>query len=182
VTAPRLGFRHADRRFAPLWEGAGQPAARWHVEEQGPAHYFADTPDGAWAEFLRHEGIVDPADLAFIDRALWVMELPEGPYATPVLPLAQLIGDPTSYPSCQAEAARLRAAGAEALVAPSAALVPGGAGGWRVDAGLQLAAPREGTVYVLFGPRPAVVGWRAAEGRPSADVLSRVRHFGVGPS
>src|SRR5205823_2277822 len=29
----------------------------------GPAQYFADTPVGAWAEFLRHEGITDEADL-----------------------------------------------------------------------------------------------------------------------
>ena len=50
-------FRHADPRFPFLWETADQPGARWHGDREGPAHYFADTPDGAWAEFLRLEEI-----------------------------------------------------------------------------------------------------------------------------
>jgi hypothetical protein len=47
-----------------LWEAASQPAARWHADGEGPAQYLADTPVGAWAEFLRHEGITDEADLS----------------------------------------------------------------------------------------------------------------------
>ena len=50
-------YRHADPRFPFLWESSEQPPARWHDSNEGPVHYFADTPDGAWAEFLRHEGI-----------------------------------------------------------------------------------------------------------------------------
>jgi hypothetical protein len=52
-------YRHADARFPFLWEGASQPPARWHGPGEGPVQYFADTPDGARAEFLRHEGIVE---------------------------------------------------------------------------------------------------------------------------
>ena len=55
-------FRQADPRYPFLWSDPAQPAARWHGEAEGPAHYFADTPDGAWAELLRHEEITDPAD------------------------------------------------------------------------------------------------------------------------
>jgi hypothetical protein len=34
-------------------------------------------------------------------------------------------------------------------------------------------------VIVLVGARPDVVGWEAVyEGRPSDELLSRVRHFG----
>ncbi len=172
-----IGFRHADRRFAPLWEGAAQPAARWHAEAQGPVHYFADTPDGAWAEFLRHEGIVDPDDIVGIDRALWAMVLPDAPYATPGLTTAEMLGDHGSYAACQAEAARLRGEGATGLRAPSAALESGAAGGWRVEAGLQPGPARDGLVHVLFGAQPTVIGWRAAEGRPSAELLPLVRHF-----
>lgn len=63
-------------------------------------------------------------------------------------------------------------------MAPSAALLPGGARGWRVDGGLRKAEPRDGEVIVLFGPRPDLVGWEAVhEGRPSVDLLGRVRHF-----
>src|SRR5262245_40501368 len=52
-------FRQVDARFPFLWEDARQPAGRWHAAGDGPAHYFADTPDGAWAEFLRHEEITE---------------------------------------------------------------------------------------------------------------------------
>ena len=69
-------FRHTDPRFPFLQEAAGQPAARWHAPGEGPVHYFADTADGAWAEFLRHEEITDPADLAGIARAIWSIDLP----------------------------------------------------------------------------------------------------------
>jgi len=172
-----IGFRHADRRFAPLWESPSQPAARWHADRDGPAHYFADTPDGAWAEFLRHEEIVDPDDLVGIDRAMWAMVLPDLPYATPVLTTTEMTGNYRSYPACQAEAARLRAGGAERLRAPSAALVMGGAGGWCVEGGLHPGPARDGVVHVLFGAQPTVVGWRAADGRPSADLLPHVRHL-----
>ena len=74
----RLGFRHCDPRFGFLWTTPAQPAARWHGHGEGPANYFADTPSGAWAEFLRHEGIVDPEDLAGVRRSLWAVELPGG--------------------------------------------------------------------------------------------------------
>ena len=58
-------FRRAPANVLFQWEsGLEQPAGRWHGEGEGPAQYLADTPDGAWAEFLRHEHITDPADLA----------------------------------------------------------------------------------------------------------------------
>jgi hypothetical protein len=63
-------YRHADPRFPFLWESAEQPAARWHGPGQGPVQYLADTPDGAWAEFLRHEGIREEAELVNVRRAL----------------------------------------------------------------------------------------------------------------
>ena len=48
-------FRQADPRYPFLWESPDQPAGRWHGPGEGPAHYFSDTPVGAWAELLRHE-------------------------------------------------------------------------------------------------------------------------------
>lgn len=57
-------FRQADPRYPFLWDTAAQPPARWHGPGEGPAHYFADTPAGAWAELLRHEEITDPDDAA----------------------------------------------------------------------------------------------------------------------
>ncbi len=173
----RIGFRHCDPRFPFLWQSPLQPAARWHGAGEGPANYFADTPVGAWAEFLRHEGITDEADLAGVQRSLWAVELPDAGYATAALAEATLFGDDGSYPACQAEARRLRAAGAERLEVRGAALQPGQARGWMAAAGVSTApAPRDGKVMVLFGACQNI-GWVAvAGGRPPAEVLPLVRH------
>ena len=169
-------FRHADSRFPFLQETAGQPAARWHGPGEGPVHYFAETADGAWAEFLRHEEIADPADVAGVARSIWSIDLPRPPAGTPVLDPTTLMGGTSSYPDCQSEARRMRARGFRGLVAPSAALDPGTASGFRVDGGLQPGPPRTERVYVLFGPRPELVGWAACHhGRPRVDLLPRVR-------
>lgn len=172
-----MGFRHCDPRFPFLWQTNAQPAARWHGPSHGPANYFSDTPVGAWAEFLRHEGITDAADLHGVRRSLWAVELPADGYARPRLPPAMLLGDASSYAVCQAEARRLRNAGAEQLEAPSAALLPGTAHGWTATASLATGSPREGRVWVLFGPCDAI-GWIAVDGgSPPAMVLPLVRHF-----
>ena len=172
-------FRHADPRLPYLREDANQPPARWHDVGEGPAQYFADTPDGAWAEFLRHEEIQDPADLSTIRRAIWAVEIPDDESAAPpALPEATVRGGTGSYHACREEARRLRAGGATRVDVPSAALVAGGAGGQRVDAGLAPGRPRVGRTIVLFGRRPSLVGWRAAyEGRPAEELLARVRHL-----
>lgn len=79
-------FRHADPSLPFLWEDASQPPARWHGDGEGPVQYFTDTPDGAWAEFLRHEEIKDPRDLATVRRAIWAVELPDEPAEHPHVP------------------------------------------------------------------------------------------------
>ena len=124
-----IAFRHADPRYPFLWQSGTQPAGRWHAMGEGPAHYFSDTPDGAWAEFLRHEEITEPEDLTGIRRALWAIDLGVEPPERPALPLAVSTGAPDTYGSCQSEARRLRAQGAAAMTAPSAALLPGAASG-----------------------------------------------------
>lgn len=178
----RLGFRHCDPRFPFLWQTATQPAARWHAAGAGPANYFSDTPVGAWAEFLRHEEIDDPADLAGVRRSLWAVELPDDGWARPNLPEAILFGGLDSYPACQAEARHLRAAGADRIEVRGAALLPGAAAGWVADP-LQRTADsaRDGSVRVIFGPC-RLVGWIAVDGgAPPALVLPLVRHL-AGPA
>jgi hypothetical protein len=172
-------YRHADPRFPFLWESSNQPPARWHGIGEGPVNYLADTPEGAWAEFLRHEGITKEEELENVRRALWAVEVPGSIRpAVPELPNQIACGGLNTYHACQSEARRLRQRGILELQAPSAALVPGGAHGWRVDGGLQPAEPGDGTVFILFGARPDLTGWVAAgEGRPSMDLLQRVRHF-----
>ena len=171
-------FRQIDARYPFLWEDATQPPGRWHGEGEGPAHYFADTPEGAWAEFLRHEEITERDDLATIRRQMWAIEIGEEPSARVRLPDDILTGGPDSYPACQKEARRLRTRGARGLTAPSAALKLGAARGAIVEHGVHPAPPREGTVIVLFGATAGLVGWTAAdEARPAVDVLDRVHHF-----
>lgn len=171
-----IAYRHADRRHPFLWQGPGQPPARWHAAGEPPTQYLSDTPDGAWAEFLRHEEITDPEDVATIHRAVWAVEVPEGALAASGLPPATLTGRALSYRACRAEARRLRDRGVPGLVAPAAALKPGGAAGWRVEGGLRRGEPRTGRTIVLFGERPDLVGWKACdEGRPGAELLELVR-------
>ena len=173
-------FRHGDPRFPFLWESGPQPPARWHTSQDAPCSYYADTPDGAWAELLRHEGITAEEDLAGIARRLWAVEVPEEVLRAagrPALPDTVLLGPLSSYPACQQEAGRLRDGGAVAMLAPSAALISGGARGQQVDAGLQEAAARDGVVLVLFGGSwPQLRGWAAsALGAPTARLLALVR-------
>jgi len=173
-----IAFRHADARLPFFWEDARQPGGRWHADEDGPAQYLADTPDGAWAEFLRHEEITDPADLPGIRRHLWAIEVPSdepGPQI-PDLRRDVLQGGLDSYPECQREARRLRADGATSLEAPSAALHEGDARGELTRAGLIEAAARDGRVRVVYGPRPDLRGWLCAgQGPPSQRLLALVR-------
>jgi hypothetical protein len=171
-------FRQADPRYPFLWSDASQPGGRWHAAGEGPAHYFADTPDGAWAELLRHEEITDPEDAATVRRALWAVEIGDEPGHEVSLPAA-VTGGRRTFPACQDHARQLRARGVQRIVAPSAALLPGGATGRAVVAGAERSSrPRSGRVIVLFGPPDRLVGWQAVErGAPPADVLPRVRHL-----
>jgi len=165
-------FRQVHREFPFLWESARQPAGRWHAGGEGPVHYFSDTPDGAWAELLRHEEIRDPEDLAGIRATLWAVEIDDRSGARPRLPVKVLTGGCESYPMCRKEAGRLRRNGTSKLVAPSAALLAGCARGWQVRGRLRPGPRRDGRVIVLFGDRPDLVGWRAVEGgRPDGALL-----------
>ncbi len=172
-----IAFRHADPRFPFLRESAGTTEGRWnHAGEL--AHCFSDTPDGAWAEFLRHEEITDPEDIRHIRRALWAVQIKDPPPASPASADGVLTGGRASWAACQREAARLRGAGEAGLTAPSAALTRGGAHGFRVEGGQRPGPPRDGVTIVLFGSRPDLVGWQAAAaGRPDPDLLGRVRHY-----
>ncbi len=171
-----IAYRHADPRFPFLREDSSQSAGRWN-EPGELTHYFCDTPDGAWAEFLRHEEISDPQDLATVRRALWAVDIGEIPSHRPDLPREALVGGPDTWPACQ-QAARQHRDHADGIAAPSAALKPGAAHGWRVDGGLQPGPDRDGQVFALFGRRPDVIGWATTvDGCPSPDLLPRVRHF-----
>ncbi|MET9328378.1 RES domain-containing protein [Tsukamurella sp. NPDC003166] len=170
-------FRNADRRYPFLWESGEQPPGRWHGVGAGPVQYLADTPDGAWAEFLRHEEITEVEDLAGVSRALWCIDIDLGEPVRVDLPESVLVGGVDSYAQCRAAAGELRAAGATAITAPSAALMPGSAGGQRVSGGAMVPGPEcDGAVVVAFGAYPDAEGWCVVEdGRPPAWLLDHIR-------
>ncbi len=177
-----IGYRHVDFRYPFLWEDSSQPLGRWHGQGEGPVNYFADSPDGAWAEFLRHEEITEPEDLAGVRRSIWVVDLGDVLHHRDTQPStleeSLLMGGLDTYPACQAEARSLRAQGATALTAPSAAILPGEAAGFHTEHGLRRAQRWSGGIIATFGPRPDLEGWQAcAEGRPNVRILSSVRHF-----
>ncbi len=172
-------FRNTDVDVPFFREDVDQPEARWHGPSEGPTQYLSTTPDAAWAEFLRHQGIDDPADLAGVERAMWAVELPDDePVAEPALPAVVLLGGADSYDTCQREARRLRAGSARRLTSQSAAVRAGTPSGWRTDGGLVPGPPQAERTVVLFGPRANVSAWlAAAPGRPAASLLPRVRHL-----
>jgi hypothetical protein len=171
-----IWFGSVDQRYPFLWEGNLQPHGRWHGAGEGPAHYLADTPDGAWAEFVRHEEITDAEELAGVVRSLWAIEVPDDEATnSPELPATVLRGGLRSYRRCQQEARRLRAGGATAIEAPSAALVAGSAHGEIVKGGLREAAERDARVRVLYGEREDIRGWLCADGQPRRRLLPFVR-------
>ena len=179
----QIWFRHADSRFPFLWATAAQPAARWHGTGEGPANYLADTPDGAWAEFLRHEEITDPADLVGVRRRLWAVEVPASRAdnaARPRVAASVRAGGLASYGECQAIARRLRARGVDALLVQSAALLAGSARGQGMHAGtLVEASRRNGRVLVLFGrDHRGLRGWACGDASAPTDrLLSLVAHL-----
>lgn len=170
-------FRNADPRWPFLWEDAGQPAGRYNAASDGPAQYFADTPDGAWAEFIRHAEIADLDELLDAKRSLWGVEITDDVPATSALPLAIATGDRNSYPACQNYARSLRNKGQNRIDERSAALVPGGARGQRVDKGLQEGPARDGTIIVIFDYLPENTGWCISTGSPPAHVLAITKQF-----
>ena len=171
-----IAFRHADPRFPFLREDSLQSAGRWNAQGE-LTHYLCDTPDGAWAEFLRHEEIDDPQDIHTIRRAMWAVDIGEPPAIQAAGPDRVLSGGPETWPACQELAQQYRAF-TNGITAPSAALKPCGARGWRVEGGLQPGPDRDGKVFALFGPWPDLVGWAATvDGRPSEELLQRVRHY-----
>ena len=171
-------FRHHDKDRTFFREDSLQRPARWHDATTAPAQYLSTTPDAAWAEFIRHEGITTAEECEAINRALWAVDVPDEPWATPDLPESLLFGDEDAYPACRAEANRLLATGVRRIHAPSAAVLPRTPSGFRTDGGLRPGPPLHEETVVLFGPRPDVTGWYAcAEGRPHTTLLGRVRHF-----
>ncbi len=185
----RLGFRVCDRRYPFLWQTAGQQAGRWNCAGDDPVHYLASSPTVAWAEWIRHQEIEDPADLAGVAAALWAVLIPEA-WSDQDLRAVDLSMELVLDITPEAEAARLalvdqlKAQGAQGLLAPTAAL-------HHSDAALPCTRVRDGSEEADALPTPAQVillwcaaellpGWCCvSEGRPAPELLPLVRREGM---
>jgi len=170
-------FKHANSRYPFLWETSSQPAARYNAEDDGPAQYFADTADGAWAEFIRHAEITEPQELLEVRRALWCVDVPDEEFTQVRLPIEKTTGDKSSYSDCQKFAKSLRDSGINRILAPSAAIKRDQAGGYRVEDGLKRGIPRSGNIYVIFELLPNTPGWRATLSGPPVEILELTNQF-----
>lgn len=184
----RLGFRVCDRRHPFLWQSQGQQAGRWNRAGDQPVHYLANTPTVAWAEWIRHQEIEDPADLKGVTAALWAVLIPEHWSDQDLQPVDQpmnlVLGTTPA-----AKAARLglvdelKAQGAQGLLAPTAALHDS-------DTALPCIRVRNGSEQAdaLATPARVILLWCAAEqlpgwccvpeGRPGPELLPLVRREG----
>lgn len=176
-----IAFRQTDPRFPFLWESADQPWARWHEAGEGPVQYFSDTPEAAWAEFLRHEEIVDPADLQGVRRAMWVVTIERERLEAPPVSDRVARGGPSTYRTCRRAARKLRSSGTTGLIAPSAALERGETVRFRVDGGLLREARDDAVTIALFGARPSLGGYLAsADARPAPELVTAVHRLKAG--
>jgi hypothetical protein len=105
-----------------------------------------------------------------------MVELPDDDLPRPSLSQEVLTGGLGSYPACQAEARRIRSAGASGLRTPSAALIDGGAVRYYVDGGAKQVRV-ESDVVALFGARPDLDAVLCALGQPDARILQYVRRL-----
>jgi RES domain-containing protein len=185
----RLGFRVCDRRYPFLWQSPGQQAGRWNRAGDEPVHYLANTPTVAWAEWIRHQEIEDPADLEGVAAALWAVLIPDH-WTDPDLQPVNLSMELVLGTTAEAAAARLalvdqlKVQGAKGLLAPTAALHQSDAvlpcmrvfeGGEQAD---DLPIPAH--VILLWCAAEQLPGWCCVpEGRPGAELLPLVRHEGM---
>jgi len=184
----RLGFRVCDRRHPFLWTKPGQSTGRWNRAGDQPVHYLASTPIVAWAEWIRHQEIHEPDDLAGVAAALWAVLIPESwggeELQEVTLPLQAVLGTKADAQTARLNlVTQLKRQGAQGLLAPSAALhqshnnlpcmqvIADG------EQAATLAMPAH--VILLWCQADQLPGWCCVpEGRPGPELLPLVRREG----
>ncbi len=158
----------------PFWARGNTREGRWNRLGDDPTQYWSLSPDAAWAELIRHEGLTTEGELDLVRMPLWVCRFATARIedlrvsctrARLGVDDGQLLDD--DWTACQELRARLpaRVAG---LIAPCVALPD--------QANLTLFGARRA---IAFDRRAAlasaVPATRAAIGRPPAGLLVRVR-------
>ncbi len=172
-----FAFRYSNYD-TPFWVRPNSEPGRWHGAGDGATQYLSTTVEGAWAELVRAEGLRSEQEVALVRMPMWVAEVHVqrvADYGTfekseaAGFPADALVDD--DYSRCQEEGKRLREAGFQGVLAPSAALP---------DAvNLTLFAPKIASTWqhrpLLASSIPAA---KIAVGSPPEGVVERVRHRG----
>jgi hypothetical protein len=172
-----VAFRYSNYD-TPFWVRPNPDEGRWHRQGDGPTQYLSVTVEGAWAELMWAESLRAEAEVALVRMSMWVAELELhriADYRTfeeagrAGFPPDALIDE--DYSRCQEEGGRLRDAGYQGVLAPSAAL-PG-------SLNLTLFGPR---IASRWGSQPALASsipaTKIAVGSPPEGIVARVRHRG----
>jgi hypothetical protein len=186
VSGDWTAARYAGVECPPLWlpplrtYSKLQPSARWHIEGEGYAQYFALVVDACWAELVRYEGIRTESERRHIRCSFWSMRIMEHDIADlstfdlihrSGLEPAQFVSDDHTY--CRNLASALRAAGFRGVLSPSAAY-PGATN-------LTLFGPRRECGMDEQNSRPEhYVGCHlvADLAAPPQHILARTRYWG----
>jgi RES domain-containing protein len=174
-TADLVAFRYSSYDV-PFWVRPNRLPQRWNRAYDGPTQYWSLTPDGAWAELVRSEGLRDEAELDLIRMPIWACRLSSmslldlsdpGVLRQYDLRPENLIAD--EWATCQQAGTKMRADGVRGILTPSAALA--GA------TSLTLFGPRRA---IALGCQPALASTIPASvvaiGRPPRNLLQRVIH------
>jgi hypothetical protein len=173
-----VAYRLASWR-RPLRTEPSRIAGRFHrMTEASPTQYLCLHPIGPWAEFVRASDLRTPGQLAFVRHRTWALRveldgLPRIGFAEAAqhgLRPGDLVSD--DLRACHRLAERLRAAGVEGAIVPSASL-PG-------TDNVVLFGERAAAPYLVepFSPVDVPASLTADGGRPPLGVLERVRRRG----
>jgi len=173
-----VAFRYTNYD-TPFWARPNSEPGRWHTPGNGPTQYLSTTVEGAWAELIRTAEISSEPEVALVRMPMWAAQVhlkrlaDYGTFeraAAAGFPPDALVDE--DYSRCQLEGQRLRLAGFQGVLSPSAAL--------------------SGTINLtIFGPRIAsswnvrpvlassIPATEIAVGSPPEGIVGRVRQRGM---
>lgn len=173
-----VAFRYSNYD-TPFWVRPNSEPGRWHQIGDAPTQYLSTTVDGAWAELIRAEDLRSEQEVELVRMTIWAAEVHvqrvadystfEKAEAAEFYPDALIDDD---YSRCQLEGKRLREAGFQGVLAPSAAVTS--------SLSLTLFGPRIASTWqsrpLLASSLPAS---RIARGAPPEGIVGRVRRRGA---
>lgn len=61
---------------SPFWAVPNSRPGRWNSAGEQPTQYWSSSPDAAWAELIRFEGLGTEADLDLVRMPIWACRFP----------------------------------------------------------------------------------------------------------